>query len=216
MTLAELKSMKLDQIASEYRRRGYDVVIHPGVSDVLPFLAPFSPDLVAMSSDDNAVVQVRSSPEVSDDSLVRLAEVIEAQPNWRFDLVIVNPYAAEEVPKYTELADDDRVESLLQEAASLKREGRFEAAAVIAWSAAEAIIRKLTRAAGLDVERRSSLAVLKELHFAGMIDDDQYSDFTEVIEFRNAFAHGFAARAEPEIVDRIIRDVMHLRAGRAA
>lgn len=99
MTQADLENSKLEQIASEYRRRGYDVAIRPRENHIPAFLRPFQPDLVATSPLDNVVVEIRSSSEFTSKAIVTLAESIEAQSGWRFELVVVNPPVAHEVPR---------------------------------------------------------------------------------------------------------------------
>jgi uncharacterized protein YutE (UPF0331/DUF86 family) len=216
MTQADLERSKLDQIASEYRRKGYDVAIRPHGDDIPPFLRPFQPDLVATSDFDNVVVEIKSSPELASESIVKLAEAVEAQSGWRFELVVVNPAVAHEVPPHGALAADDRVESILREAQDLYRERRYEAAAMMAWSAAEAIFRRVALANGIEAERKSSGSVLKQLYASGLIDADQYDVFSRTMEFRNAFAHGFTASVAPETIDRFMHDVEELKSRPAA
>jgi uncharacterized protein YutE (UPF0331/DUF86 family) len=216
MTQADLENAKLEQIASEYRRKGYDVAIRPREDHIPAFLRPFQPDLVATSDGDNVVVEIKSSPELASESIVKLAEAIEAQSGWRFELVVVNPPVAREVPPHGALAADDRVESILREAQALYRERRYEAAAMMAWSAAEAIFRRVAEANGLEAERKSSASVLKQLYASGLIDEDQYEVFSRTMEFRNAFAHGFTASVAPETIDRFMHDVEELKSRPAA
>jgi uncharacterized protein YutE (UPF0331/DUF86 family) len=216
MTQADLETSKLEQIASEYRRKGYDVAIHPREDHIPAFLRPFQPDLVAMSDGDNVVVEIKSSPELASESIIKLAEVVEAQSGWRFELVVVNPPVAHEVPMHGALAADDRVESILREAQALYRERRYDAAAMMAWSAAEAIFRRVAQANGIEAERKSSGSVLKQLYTSGLIDADQYDVFSRTMEFRNAFAHGFTASVAPETIDRFMHDVEELKSRPAA
>jgi uncharacterized protein YutE (UPF0331/DUF86 family) len=211
MTQADLENSKLEQIASEYRRKGYDVAIRPRDEHIPPFLRPFQPDLIATTDADNVVVEIKASSELASESIVKLAEAIEAQSGWRFELIVVNPPVAHEVPPNGALAADDRVESILREAQALYREQRFEAAAMMAWSAAEAIFRRVAQANGLEAERKSSASVLKQLYASGLIDEDQYDVFSRTMEFRNAFAHGFTASVAPETIDRFMQDVEELK-----
>ncbi|HEY2321228.1 MAG TPA: hypothetical protein VGJ82_00060, partial [Thermoanaerobaculia bacterium] len=113
MTQSDLEKSKLEQIASEYRRKGYDVATRPREDHIPPFLRPFQPDLVATSDRDNVVVEIKSSLDLASESIMKLAEAVEAQSGWRFELVVVNPLVAHEVPARGALAADDRVESIL-------------------------------------------------------------------------------------------------------
>jgi uncharacterized protein YutE (UPF0331/DUF86 family) len=211
VTQSELENTSIEQVASEFRGKGYDVSIRPSPDATPPFLLAFQPDLVATSPADNVVVEFKSSADLTSDSLMKLAEAVQSQPGWRLELVVVNPPAAHEVPARGELASDEQVSAMLREAETFVRENRYEAAALMAWAAAEATLRRLAHTSGLDSERKSSGALLKQLYALGLIDPDQYDAFARTLEFRNAFAHGFAATVAPENVDRVIRDVEDLK-----
>jgi uncharacterized protein YutE (UPF0331/DUF86 family) len=87
---------------------------------------------------------------------------------------------------------------------------------MMAWSAAEAIFRRVAKANGLEAERTSSGSVLKQLYASGLIDADQYGVFSRTMEFRNAFAHGFTASVAPETIHRFMHDVEELKSRSAA
>jgi uncharacterized protein YutE (UPF0331/DUF86 family) len=215
VTQTELESTKLEQIASEYRRKGYEVVVRPLAPDLPRFLAHFQPDLIARSQRDSVVVEVKSSPDLVSDAIVAMAEAVEAQPAWRFEIAVVNPPMPEELPADGELVPHARAQVLLRQAMDLSREKRYEAAAIVAWSAAEAIFRRLARANGVESERKSSGTVLKQLYALGLISADQYETFERTMRFRNAFAHGYAAKVTPGLIEQFIRDVEDLRSSDA-
>jgi uncharacterized protein YutE (UPF0331/DUF86 family) len=216
MTQIELENTELEQVAAEYRQRGYNVSVRPSSDDVPQFLTPLQPDLIATSANDNVVVEIKSSRDLTSGSLVQLAERVESQPAWRLELVVVNPSSTQEVPSYGVLVRDDRVDDLLREAQSLNREQRYESAALLAWAAAEATIRRMAIASGVEVEKKSSGSVLKLIYALGLIDPEQYDNFARAMEFRNAFAHGFEATLQPERIDRVIHDVEVLKSRPAA
>jgi uncharacterized protein YutE (UPF0331/DUF86 family) len=216
MTQIELETTKLEQLAAEYRRKGYDVSIRPDSEDVPQFLAPFQPDLIVRSANDNAVIEVKSSKDLTSGSLAQLAAKVESKPDWRLELVVVNQSVAQEVPQHGVLVAEDRIDHILRQAQLLSREKSYEPAALMAWAAAEAILRRMALASGVEVERKSTGSVLKLLYVLGLIDDDQYDNFARAMEFRNAFAHGFEASLQPENIDRVIHDVESLKSRPAA
>src|SRR5205814_7355561 len=121
---------------------------------------------------------------------------------WRLELVVVNPPAAREVPPHGILVAQERIDHILHQAQVLSREKSYEPAALMAWAAAEAILRRMALDSGVEVERKTTGSVLKLLYALGLIDDDQYDNFARAMEFRNAFAHGFDAFLQPESIDR--------------
>ena len=213
MTLTDLKRTKLDEIAAEYRSRGY-VVAYSGEAELPDFLREFTPDLTATGNGEHVVVAVRASPELRSEDLARLAKAISQRSDWRLDLAVVNPAASDEIPVYGELASEQVITDLLGNAEELRRDGQTEAAAMLVWSAAEAVLRRMTR--DESDERKASSYVLKSLYADGLLEPSMYTSLERMLEFRNAFAHGFGARLEPGIVDEVIADVRRLRDQQAA
>lgn len=210
MTAQELELAKLHEIASEYQAKGYTVSVHPGPSDLPAFLAPFDVDLVAQSPNDNVVVEVSSGPSIARDVLVRVAEAVKSQPTWRLELAVVNPPAAPDVPLHAELADEEQIRTSLRNAQILEQAGQHEAAALLAWAAAEGILRTWAQSDGLDIERKSSSALLKNLYSMGRLDPSAFAKLQTLLEFRNAYAHGFRAHMDREKIEELIGEVSRL------
>src|SRR5579859_6878893 len=127
MTL-DLEKAKIEQISSDYRAKGYDVRVRPAITDVPPFLHPFQPDIVATSATDNVVVDVKSPAAFDPDRAQAIAQAIDSQPRWRFEMSFVSPQAAPDVPVLEELASQDQVNRLLANAEILLHEEQIEAA----------------------------------------------------------------------------------------
>jgi uncharacterized protein YutE (UPF0331/DUF86 family) len=216
MTQRELENAKREQIAAEYRQKGYDVCIRPDSENVPQFLVPFQPDLIVRSPNDNAVIEIKSSRDLTSGSLTQLAAKVESEPGWRLELVVVNQPAAREVPPHGTLVAHERIDQILHQAQVLSREKSYEPAALMAWAAAEAILRRMALDSGVDVERKTTGSVLKLLYALGLIDADQYDNFSSAMELRNAFAHGYEASLQPENIDRVIHDVESLKSRPAA
>ena len=211
MTVQELEQAKLQEIAAEYRSKNYAVKVRPRAEDLPTFLASQEVDLVAQSPEDNVVVEIGSARSPRREDWVRVAEVVKSQPNWRFEVVVVNPPSAPDVPVYGELADDQQIQASIRNAEILINEDQFEAAALLAWSAAEAILRARARTEGLDLERKSSSSLLKNLYSVGQLEPSSYTKLQALLEFRNAFAHGFRAHLDRHQLTEIIGEVTRLR-----
>jgi uncharacterized protein YutE (UPF0331/DUF86 family) len=212
MTTQELERIKLNEIATEYTSKGYSVNIHPNAEDRPEFLATYEVDLVAQSPKDNVVVEIRSGHSLRNQDIVRIAEAVKDHPDWRFELAVVNPPVAPDVPVYGEIADQAQIQASLRSAETLRNEGQFEAAALIAWAAAEAILRTWARSEGLDLDRKSSSALLKNLYSEGKLEPEVYAKLQDLLEFRNAFAHGFRAKLDHNQLNDLIGEVTRLSA----
>ena len=73
--------------------------------------------------------------------------------------------------------------------------GLTEAAFLTTWSACEAAVRALVAQAGLDIERVTRSDYLLTLAIdQGVISENEGAYLFEMLAYRNALAHGFAAR----------------------
>lgn len=211
MTTAQLEQQKIDEIRAEFERNGFAVHVRPSPRVLPEFLRLFEPDLVAMSPRENVVVEVKATSDVDPDQMTRLAQVLEREPGWRLEVVFVNQPVAAEVPSEERLAPEEQVNRLLSSAESLFADGEVEAAAMLAWSAAETILRRSAQSAAPELERQSSARVLKHLYSIGLIEPSIYEKLLLLMQFRNAVAHGFEPKmAAPSIPD-VIPDLRRLQ-----
>jgi hypothetical protein len=84
---------------------------------------------------------LRKDPDVS-----RMAEVVNAQSGWRFDLVVLNKDRESDV--VAREAEEPSVEALAQaldRAEQAARAGQTTAALVLAWASLEAAMRRAAR-----------------------------------------------------------------------
>jgi hypothetical protein len=202
---------RLAAVAMEYRRKGYDVHLEPAEDDLPVFLRGFDADVVAQSPADNVIVQVTSPSRFDGEEARRLAEIVELNPGWRYEVVFVSPPVAPDVPVREELADDEKVTRMLENAETLSREGHMEAAGLIAYSALETILRRRAQSAAPQIERQSSARVLKELYSMGRIDPETFEKLLPLMEFRNAVAHGFQPRNAAPSIPELIEEIRHLQ-----
>jgi transcriptional regulator with XRE-family HTH domain len=122
----------------------------------------------------------------------------------------VQRIVAPDVPAEEDLAPKEQVNRLLSSAETLFTEGQLEAAAMLAWSATETILRRRARSDAPEMERQSSARVLKHLYALGRINPDMYEKLLRLMEFRNAVAHGFQPRVVPNDIMDIVTDIRQL------
>jgi len=211
MTTEQMERERVDALEAEYRSKGYTVHVRPSGSDLPAFLSEFKPEIVATSPAGNVVIQVTSLPRFDAEETQRLAEVVDRNPGWRFDIAFVNPPVAPDVPAQEHLADDEKVTRMLENAETLSKEGHVEAAGLIAYSALETILRRLAQSEAPQIERQSSARVLKELYSLGKIHPDTFEKLLPLMEFRNAVAHGFQPRNAAPSIPEIIDEIRHFR-----
>lgn len=211
MTLKQLQRARLAEIASEYRAKGYKVTIGPRPDELPAFLSAFAPDLIAISDADRVIVEVKPLPAIEAERTVQIADAVAANPPWRFQLVTANPIAAPDVPAFAEVAPPETVNEMLADAEQLLQTRHLDAAALVAWSAIEAILRGRAIRSGLELERQSSSALLTELYGLGEIEPPQYERLRRLMDFRNAVAHGFQPRSAAPDIAEIVKEARQMQ-----
>lgn len=96
MTLRDqnpIEHRRLLRLASEYRQKGYRVMIYPS-PEVLPStLANCSLDLVAENGARVVAIEVRTRENLvlnGSEDLRRISESVQKLPGWEFELVVTN------------------------------------------------------------------------------------------------------------------------------
>jgi hypothetical protein len=82
-----------ERVAQRYRDEGYQVVVRPFGEQIPPFIAGFQPDLIAIRGNEGVIVEIKiNRMDLSrDHQISRLAEIVNARPGWRLDLVVLEP-----------------------------------------------------------------------------------------------------------------------------
>jgi hypothetical protein len=179
-------------VAARYENRGYTVVVRPAPELLPPPLKAIQPDLLASNSTENVIIEVRSKATLAPTSEPkRIAQTVATMPGWRFELVITNPELLNSVPVSGETLSQREIGSRMAEAKELRTTGNLSAAFLIAWSAAEALLRRIALKNGLDTSGYSPAALYRELYSIGLIPRRAYEVFADAIEARNSLVHGF-------------------------
>ena len=211
MTAIDLETARTEQLAADYEARGYEVHVHPDRRYLPDSLIGFSPTLVALSSDDKVVIDVTTARDFDAEHAQRMAERVERERPWRYEVAFVSLPTAPDVPVIEDLASDDQIARLIENAELLGRQNQVEASALLAWSAVDAILRKLTRRADPEIERESSARVLKGLYALGRIDPEVYETLLNLMAFRNAVGHGFSPRGEAPGLAEVLQAIRWLQ-----
>lgn len=201
---ASAATRRVEQIANEYKDKGYEVVVEPEVRQLPGPLAGFRPDLVVRRGDEVVVIEVKSRASLGDPRLQALAEAVRSQPGWRFELVLLRPELGP--PGTREWTDADVMHTLSQ-VETLLGSGHQEAALLLAWSAAEAALRLLAHKERLELEREDAPYLLKLLVSRAALTRAQYDLLWDVLQSRNAVAHGLKP---PELDPAKIADLTKL------
>lgn len=190
-SLLAYEAQRAEEVAQEYLERGYEVLREPQPDQLPAGLARFSPDLLVRKGDEVIVVEVKSRATLGQEPLVRdLHDAIKAMPGWRLELIVANPDEQRLLPLDAEDWTAEEVAARVEEGHLLLRSEHVEAALLVAWSAAEATLRRLATAEGLTTKRQDAGHLLKRLVLAAVISKAEYDVLRNVMAMRNAVAHG--------------------------
>jgi hypothetical protein len=201
MTSTEANSADLalaNQVAEEYRSRGYAVKVEPAGDD-LPFdLGSYRPDLVAVRGNDKLLIEVKSSVRRKPlDNLVDAANHVRAHPEWRLLLVTADD-TLRELPDGEErdLPSWSQFRTALGRTYGYAVAGAEWGRALMIWSLIEGMLRRRSLDEKLPLDRLPTTALIREMYSRGELSVSQYEGLTAALPIRNELAHGFvSARA---------------------
>jgi hypothetical protein len=199
-------------IAEEYRSRGYEVIEQPSPEQLPEFLAGYHPDVLVQRGDEAIIVEVKSRSSLIKDPRIReLARLVQAEPHWNFELVVVGEEDQLNAPEGAHPFERDDIFRGIEGAERLVASGFSEAALLQAWSTLEATVRLLSEEEGLVLERLNPLSILTQATSNGVISRDDYNFLTKVMKYRNALAHGFKTiDFDPALVTELINNTKRL------
>jgi uncharacterized protein YutE (UPF0331/DUF86 family) len=198
----------LARVAEQYAAMGYEVIIAPETRDLPTFARGFHVDLLARKGDRGIVVIAKKNRAAlrEDKTLSRLAEFINAQPGWRFDLVVVEPTSPiDEAEADAQELSGRQLKEMLDHVEESARSGDELPAYVLAWSALEAALRLRVREAVAEGQKILSPTVLiRMLGAEGHLSSREMKTLDKYVKMRNQVVHGFAP---PKIA---VNDVLYL------
>ncbi len=203
------------QVAQQYRGEGYEVIENPGRGELPVFAKSFAVDLLARKDGEQALVRVKVNQEDlrQDSGLIPLADVVNRQPGWRLDLVVLNPEGSR--PRIAPEASEpstDKIRQSLDDAQHLSEAGELPASYLLSWAALEAAMRYAARTTGVDKTTSAPTFLLRLLYSDGLLDREEFDRLNDAMKVRNALAHGLTLPsidpALPEFVARVARKLV--------
>lgn len=174
----------LEQVASDYRARGYEVIVEPAPRTLPEPLRRFRPDLIAHGPDETLVIEVkRPDAPVEAANLSGLVEAAK-QCGWRVALHPVPLSATADVMGPAHVAD------WADAAANLLEQNLIEQALVVAFPALEAVLNRLAADHSLHADRWSMERVLRELVAQDALSEAEFQLLDELWRVRSVVVHG--------------------------
>jgi uncharacterized protein YutE (UPF0331/DUF86 family) len=201
--MKSVSDQELEQVAKEYQEDGYQVTIHPKGESLPSFAMGYEVDMIASNGGENAIVAVvaNRSAFAARPYLLRLAELANSQPKWRFDLVVLGSQSLiERIANESGERSEKQIEELLERAERMAHTGDMDAACVYAWASLEAVMRRTAQ--DLDLGGQSlPIELLTKLYSNGIFSIDEYSELRKVFTLRTRVVHGFPSTSiDPSII----------------
>jgi uncharacterized protein YutE (UPF0331/DUF86 family) len=183
---------KIKEIVNEYSQKGYTVFSNTNISSIPNFLRNFSPDIIAISDNDKVVIEVKTKYSLSKSKdLEDLANLINQQEGWRFELVIVSSH--EKQDKESKELTINEIINMINDAEKLLNNHHVRASYILTWSSIEAIARKKLKSENIISEDNNPIKIIKNLYTFGLISRDEYELLHTHSKLRNLVVHGFKA-----------------------
>lgn len=193
-------------IAADYRRKGYEVIEAPSTEQLPDFLSGYQPDLIVRKGDEAIIVEVKTRSSLATYPQIReLAQMLEGEPGWTFELVAVSEGERLIAP---EGARPFGREDILENTAEVERlidAGFTKASFLMAWSALEAAVRMVTEEEGTLLGGLTPTHIVNQAVVNGVISRDDYDLLTDAMKYRNALVHGYKVTGfDPALVTALI------------
>lgn len=147
-------------------------------------------DLRCRKRDLDADLIIRSAL-TSSSRLDEIAQAIEDQPDWSFELVLVAEPDRLESPVGAKPFDSGALSSRVEQAQLMLEAGQTEPAFLLAWSACEAALRLLAAEQEATAnEIASTRQMLGQAASLGNVSDEEHRELLQLQRRRNALVHG--------------------------
>lgn len=187
---------KAKEVAKEYKKKGYKVVLEPRVSDLPDALRKlnFQPDIIATRGDTNLVIEVKTFESIKNSNLAELAERIKAIDGWEFELVYTNPKKKPTIPSEATADSYEEVNTSLDRAANFldtyASSEYPDAALLLIWSAVENALRVNYKKYKPNSKSSVPRALVRDSVILGIIGKNDQVFLESMMTKRNEVSHG--------------------------
>jgi hypothetical protein len=182
----------LREIADDYIRQGYAVIIRPLIEDLPEFLHEFHPDLLVITPEEKIIVEVKGSDKPRPEGFFeRLDKAIQSHPGWRHQFVLSNAREKELREAFLPMLTEEEIEERLEAGQRLVEQGLLDSALLVTWGAIEGTLRRMASYEKLMIPNQGAGALITVLYTEGSLSRADYDDLMRTREIRNRAAQGF-------------------------
>jgi hypothetical protein len=206
------EASKAKEVANEYKKKGYRVILEPRISDLPDALKKlnFQPDIIATLGDTNLVIEVKTFESIKNKNLAELAERIKAMEGWDFELVYTNPKSKPQIPSEATTDSYEEIKNNLNRAAKfLDTDASKEypdAALLLIWSAVENALRVNYKTYKPDSKTSIPRVLVRDSVILGIIGKNDQAFLESMMVKRNEVSHGVAkSKVLKKDLERLIK-----------
>ena len=175
--------------AEEYRDQGYEVRMNVP----LDFAPAVKADLLVRKDGQSKVILVRTRTALKRHNAYKeLGRLLSNKPGWSFELMMVGEPEKLLSSESSNPMPEEGIVRRLEETQKALDAGLDVGAFLLAWSAAEGVVRSLVAAEGVLIDRVTTPDYLLDMavHY-GAISRDDYNRLFNLMTYRNTLSHGF-------------------------
>lgn len=211
-----MEQQALEKIAERYRDEGYDVILHPQGEQIPSFLSGFPMEMIASRGNEHVVVAIKQNRiDLSSDSRVpHLAELVNAQPGWRLDLIVLEAETTvEKAAQDASEPSDEQLEQILKTADDLAGKGYAPYACVVAWAGLEAAMRRV-RDEAEHYGKATATELMRTMYGNGILSRDQFDRLRDSYRIRTQVVHGLVPpQVEQDLIPYLTATARYLLHG---
>lgn len=186
----QIINRKTKEVVRDYKNEGYIVIENPSKNDVPDFLKNFQPDIIAKKDNDNVIIEIKISTLLNKNNFLELEEIasrINAQENWRFELIFTNPKDFEENFE-EEFLNERQLNSRIEISKNLVDKD-INIAFLSLWTTFENASRKVTESESF--KNKTISGIIKKLYSKSIINHIEYNNLDTFVKLRNNISHGY-------------------------
>lgn len=202
---------KIREIANEYTKKGYDVLIHPSKSQLPNFIKGFEPDIFAKNENDNVLIEVKTRQDKSEiQKFESIINEINKRENWRFEVIFTNTKETSLNTNRLDTLSTKLITERINEINKLIQYNSFEAAFLLSWSTLEAVLRQKLNIENKDFSDKTTLSVIKTIFSLGLLNQSDYKTLQITNSIRNTLIHGFQQSVDKSSIENILQIINNL------
>jgi uncharacterized protein YutE (UPF0331/DUF86 family) len=208
MEAKQTEVVKIRQVAKEYEKKGYKVVIEPRGTKIPSFIKNYQPDLIATNEKETVIIEVKTRADFATiDKLRDIADLINKKKNWRFELIVTSDKTSisNETERMTHDLNSVEIQKNLKEVRSVLQIGLLAAAFILCWATLESLSRQMLLEDKKNLHNKNSLTLIKTLFSLGYLTRTDYEGLEKLFMTRNQIVHGYKAKdLDKKSVERLL------------